>query len=151
MIRGQINTLGIRPMFRFTIRDVLWLMVVVATLPLIANGDEKMDKREAFKRKMMPSVGKEVTVTGKLWTGKISEFIGTDDGGLVFIRATKSADVWRETELAKSSIGKALKMTGTLRFSPERPPSRPDVSGIDEHFYIDITEAIIRSAGAQER
>ena len=43
--------------------------------------------QEAFKQKMMPSVGKVVTVTGKLSVGKISDFVYTDDPGAVYIRA----------------------------------------------------------------
>jgi hypothetical protein len=137
-------------MFRFTIRDVLWSTVVVAVLATAVNADERRDKRAVFKRKMMPSVGKQVTVTGELSIGKISEFIFTDDGGDVYVRATKASDVWREDNLAKS-IGKRLAVTGTLKFSPEQPPLDPGVSRVAEHFYIDIAEAKIRAAGPVER
>jgi len=116
---------------------------------------------EAFKRKMMPLVGERVVVTGQLATGDIGDFIFTDEGGFVFLRATESSEIGREDDLTKSadaaksdlvkSIGKRVTVTGILRFSTERLPPEPGVSGIDEHFYIDIAEATIRAAGPVER
>ena len=111
------------------------------------------DNREAFKRKMMPYVGKVVTVTGRLSVGKISDFVYTDDPGAVYVRSTKSGDVKKEDELSNQMGGKRIAVTGKLQFFEEVVPKNPDgsvrtnVSIIEEHFYIDIADATIRAAG----
>lgn len=100
------------------------------------------EKRLAFKQKMKPNVGMTVTIVGTLSTGKIAEFIRTDDGGAVYL---KSRNIDKINKLAQV-IDKRLSVTGTLRFKEQVPPPRPDVSGIDEHFYMEIDASKIEGA-----
>ena len=131
-------------------------------LPLIVAGvaifgqsqpSKLSDQRDAFKKKMMPSVGKVVTVTGELSVGKISEFVGTDDGGAVYIRTPKSTDIQKGEELYRQFHRKRIAVTGKLQFADEVVPKNPDgsirtdVTRIPEHFYMDIADAAIRPAG----
>ena len=110
---------------------------------------------EAFKQKMMPHVGKVVTVVGQLSVGKMSEFVYTDDPGAVYLRATKPADIKKEDELYDQMHGKRIAVTGKLQFAKEVVPKNPDgsvrtdVSRIPEHFYIDIADATFRIAGRE--
>jgi hypothetical protein len=111
--------------------------------------------QDAFKKKMMPHVGKVVTVTGQLSVGKISNFVWTDDPGAVYVRSTKTADIEKAVQLSRQMHGKRISVTGKLQFDEEVVPRnldgsvRTDVSRIEEHFYIDIAEAAIRAAGRE--
>jgi hypothetical protein len=107
--------------------------------------------KEAFKRKMTPYIGKEVTVTGKLSVGKVSDFIWTDDPGAVYVRACKTEDIKTENELSRM-LGKRLVVTGVLRFREADPPQPPDQQPaglVPEHFYVDIATAWIRTTAAE--
>src|SRR6476659_8600351 len=75
---------------------------------------------EAFKQKMMPLVGKEVTVSGVLSVGKESEFIYTDDPGAVYVKPLKTEDIKKSNELSRM-VGKRLAVTGKLRFREHIP------------------------------
>lgn len=101
---------------------------------------------EAFKQKMMPLVGKEVTVRGVLSVGKVSEFIYTDDPGAVYVKLLKTEDIKKSNELSRM-VGKRLAVTGKLRFREDIPSPSPDIAAIREHFFIDIGEAAIRTIG----
>ena len=111
--------------------------------------------REAFQRKMMPYVGKVVTVTGYLAVGKISDFVYTDDPGAVYVRGTKPGDYKKEEELSREMSGKRIAVTGKLRFAERLVPRNPDgsvrtdVTQIEEHFYIDIADATIRAVSRE--
>lgn len=113
------------------------------------------DNREVFKRKMMPYVGKVVTVTGTLSVGKISDFVRTDDPGAVYVRAIESENVKNVVELHRQMVKKRIAVTGKLQFAEEDVPKNPDgsvrtnVSRIEEHFYIDIVDATIRAVGRE--
>jgi hypothetical protein len=113
------------------------------------NADEPDPRLKAVKQKMRPWVGKNVTLTGTLHSGKIAEFVAIDDGGSVHLKAATAEGIAKKVELGRL-IGKRVSVTGTLQYSENTPPLRPDVSGIPEHFYIDIAQATIRKAG-QER
>ena len=109
--------------------------------------------REPFKQSMMPHVGKVVAVTGKLSFGKISDFVWTEDPGAVYVRAINSADIEKAVNLSRQMLGKRIVVTGKLQFDegvvPKNPDGsvRTDLARIPEHFYIDIAEARIRTAG----
>jgi hypothetical protein len=113
------------------------------------------DNHEAFKRKMMPYVGKTVTVTGHLSVGKISDFVWTDDPGAVYVLATKSDDIKKQDELSRQMGKGRIAVTGKLQFAEKVVPKNPDgsvrtdVSIIKEHFYIDIADATIRPVGRE--
>ena len=101
----------------------LSLLVVAATLYGQVQPSEFRAKRDAFKQKMMPSVGKVVTVTGTLSVGKIAEFIATNDGGAVYMMSSDTDKIDGLLPLLK----KRLAVTGTLQFAKEVPPPRSNV------------------------
>jgi hypothetical protein len=107
--------------------------------------------QEAFKQKMTPYIGKEVTVVGILSVGKLSDFIRTDDPGAVYVKPVKTEDIKKQNDLSRM-IGKRLAVTGVLLFRKSDPPQPPDqlpVGLVYEHFYIDISQATIRPAGVE--
>src|SRR5437016_1750776 len=117
---------------------ILAALIVAASLCSQVQADEIDDKRAAFKRKMMPKVGKIVTIAGRLELGKGPDYIQTEDGGQVWL---DSSDV-NETNRLSRHIGKRFTVTGTLQFYKYVPPPKsPDgsVSGVPpEHFFMDI-------------
>jgi hypothetical protein len=117
----------------------------------------KESERQAFKKKMIPRLGRVVTIVGSLEDdGKVGEFLKTDDGGHVHFQASNSAARARRDELYRLMSGKRVSVTATLQFAEatifKNPDGsiRSDVSGITEHFYINIAEATIHPA-ARER
>jgi len=103
--------------------------------------------QEAFKKKMTPYIGKEVTVIGVLSVGKESNFVWTDDPGAVYVKSLRTEDIKKASELARM-LGKRLAVTGVLRFresDPPQPPGQLPIGLVYEHFYIDIAKAKIRT------
>jgi hypothetical protein len=115
---------------------------------VLAVAVEPKDKRDAFMRKMMPQVGKVVTVAGKLQMYKLSEAVETDDGGVVHVMSLTPKAIGKSNDL-HALLGKRVSVTGKLQYREQGPFRGPLVARMPEHFYIDITDAIIRTAGEE--
>jgi hypothetical protein len=80
-----------------------------------------------------------------------SDFIWTDDSGVVYVKPVKTEDIKKENELSRM-LGKRLAVTGVLQFresDPPQPPGEPIGGLVQEHFFIDISKATIRPAGVE--
>src|SRR5438045_7776636 len=118
------------------------LLIVSVTI----LGDENLAaaalhrNQQAFKQKMTPYIGKEVTVIGVLNVGKESDFIRTDDPGAVYVKAVKTEDIKKENELSRM-LGKSLAVNGVVSFresEPPHPPGQLRVGLVEEHCLIEI-------------
>ena len=95
---------------------------------------------EAFKRSMMPVVGKTVTVEGVLQSAKLGYLVQFGGWG-IYIYNIKDGDMDKMSHLFQFNE-QTVKVTGTLRYAPaSEVPDGPVVSGIaPEHFYFDVSE-----------
>ena len=93
-----------------------------------------------FKRRMMPRVGRKVTVAGVLASAKLGWIVTTRGGG-VYIYAIGDSDASKMKALDGLS-GRRVKVTGTLRYSAGSQPARADVAeaSVPEHFFFDVAE-----------
>lgn len=100
----------------------------------------------AFKREMMPHVGREITIIGVLESGKLGWLIPFR-GWQVYLYARSINDLVSMNELGRFECH-TVKATGTLRYFPEPPPpaktARPE-GRAPEHFYLDVGEAKVFS------
>lgn len=116
----------------------LYFVTLLALLPH-AMADEKEAGRIAFEKRMMASVGKRISVTGVLKTGKLSEYILTKDGGYVYVTSIKGLP----EDLLNNPKNTRITVTGKLQYRAEVLPPEPGISGIPAHFRIDDGDAII--------
>jgi hypothetical protein len=101
-----------------------------------------------FKRKMIPKVGRKITVVGVLASAKLGRIVKFNDWG-VYIYAVQDSDNSKLKTL-DSFDGQTVKVTGILRYSPGSPPPRTDVTvaSVPEHFFFDVAEAKVTSTRA---
>jgi hypothetical protein len=96
---------------------------------------------DEFKQKMMPQVGKTITVDGILGSGKLG-YVVEFDGWHVYIYG----NVEKMNRLSPL-LEQTVKVTGTLRYAP--PPNVPAgpvaYAVVPEHFYFDVAEIRIVS------
>jgi len=100
-----------------------------------------------FKQKWSPEVGHLVTVEGVLAGSKLGYCLKLD--GFTFeILSTDSKSLPKLNKLSKFFDHK-MRASGILRFNPgdsgKRASGRP-VTGVIEHFYLDIADASIIEA-----
>jgi len=118
------------------------LLVIVALIPsttVVAAGQKCPSSDFAcFKRKMMPRVGRKITVEGTLTLAKLGWIVIFDHWG-VYIYGPRDSDSARMKSLDTFS-GQSVSVKGTLRYSPGSPTQSPVAASVPEHFFFDITE-----------
>lgn len=94
-----------------------------------------------FKRKMIPKVGRKITVVGVLASAKLGWMVKFNDWG-VYVYAVQDSDSLKMKAL-DSLDGQTVRVTGTLRYSPGSASPRTDVAvaSVPEHFFFDVAEA----------
>ena len=115
--------------------------LILSASAVAANTGCRGSDFACFKRRMMPKVGRKVTVVGVLASAKLGWII-TGKGGGVYIYAVRDADAPRMKALDGLS-GQRVKVTGTLRYSPGSPPAQTGEAeaSVPEHFFFDVAEA----------
>lgn len=100
------------------------------------------------KRRMMPNVGRKITVVGVLASAKLGWIVNSKGWG-VYVYALRDSDIPKMNALNGLS-GRTVKATGTLRYSPGSSPARTDVveAGVPEHFFFDVAEVKIIASRA---
>jgi hypothetical protein len=121
------------PRIIFTVAAIILSTTVIAADPKCRTSDFA-----CFKRKMMPRVGREITVKGTVAAAKLGWIVRFDHWG-VYVYATRESDGARMKSL-DAFKGQSVKVTGTLRHAPGSPSQRTDAAGIPEHFFFDIAE-----------
>lgn len=99
-----------------------------------------------FKRKMMPQVGRKITVQGMLASAKLGWIVSFKHWG-VYVYNTRESDSARMKTL-DSFNGQSVKVTGTLRYAPGSRTQRTDEASIPEHFFFDVAEVTVISSRA---
>src|SRR6266567_603979 len=116
------------------------LAALVLSTTVIAAGTKcRSSDFQCFKRRMMPKVGRKITVVGVLASAKLGWIVTFEHWG-VYIYAAQGADDSKMKAL-DSFNGQTIKATGTLRYSPGSRSPRTDVASVPEHFFFDVAEA----------
>jgi len=92
-----------------------------------------------FKRKMMPKVGRKITVGGILSSAKLGWIVRFDNWG-VYIYAVQTNEASKMNAFAPFE-GQTIKISGTLRHSAGSGSTRSDEASLPEHFYFDLADA----------
>jgi len=126
------------------------LLVIVALIPsptVVAAGQKCPSSDFAcFKRKMMPRVGRKITVEGTLTLAKLGWIVIFAHWG-VYIYGPRDSDSARMKSLDTFS-GQSVSVKGTLRYSPGSPTQSPVAASVPEHFFFDITEVRVTTPSA---
>ena len=88
-----------------------------------------------FKRKMMPSVGRQITVRGILKSAKLGLFVSFDHWG-IYIYALHDPENSKLREF-ESLEGLPIIVRGTLRYAGGSPALNAGELGIPDHFFLD--------------
>src|SRR6266508_4732156 len=110
-------------------------IAVLILFPIIVTAATKCRGSDVacFKRKMMPKVGRKITVEGVLESAKLGLIVTFDNWG-VYVYAVHDADSSKMNAF-ESLIGQTISVAGTLRHARGSPaPSVGEVS-IPEHFF----------------
>ena len=132
-------------------RSIVFRASIVAALilstTLVAAGTKcRSSDFACFKRKMMPQVGRKITVVGMLAAAKLGWIVTFERFG-VYVYAIHDFDSGRMKTL-DSLKGQRVKLTGTLRYSPGSPSQRTNEASVPEHFFFDIAEVKVISPRA---
>ena len=96
-----------------------------------------------FKRKMIPKVGRKITVGGILSSAKLGWIVRLDNWG-VYIYAVHTNEASKMNAFAPFE-GQSIKISGTLRHSAGSGSTRSDEASVPEHFYFDLADAKVIS------
>jgi len=121
-------------------------IAVLILFPIIVTAATKCRGSDfaCFKRKMMPKVGRKITVEGVLESAKLGLIVTFDNWG-VYVYAVHDADSSKMNAF-ESLIGQTISVAGTLRHARGSPaPSVGEVS-IPEHFFFDVAEVKVVGA-----
>lgn len=124
------------------VKIVMALLVLAAYAVVAAGAQDRHTVFESFKRKMMPQVGKIITVSGVLKPGKLG-WVVAFQGWEIYIKPTRNSDIPKMNSLNRFE-GRTVQVTGTLRYMPAPTPpteSRVAVAIPPEHFYFEMAEA----------
>lgn len=119
---------------------VVFLLAFVG-LAADPSGDVKFAE---FKAKMVPQLGHEVTVTGKLENGMQGWWLSFDSWGLYIKLPTTNND----SNLAKfNALGRfqhhTVKAVGVLKLLKASKPKDPMAQGYPEDFYFDVADVTV--------
>ncbi len=132
-------------------RTQLRITSIVAALILSATAMAASPKCRSsdfacFKRKMMPQVGRRITVEGILASAKLGWLVTFEHWG-VYVYNAHESDGTRMNTLDNFN-GQRVKLMGTLRYAPGSPSQRTDAASIPEHFFFDMREVKVISPRA---
>jgi hypothetical protein len=127
----------------FKAASVLAGLVLSSTL--VAAGSKcRSSDFACFKRKMMPHVGRRITVEGILASAKLGWIVTFEHWG-VYVYATREADSARMKSLDNFN-GQSVRVMGTLQYAAGSPSQRTDAASIPEHFFFDVAEVKVIGA-----
>ena len=119
---------------------------VLSTAVVVAGSKCRSSDFACFKRKMMPQVGRKITVSGTLASAKLGWIVTFDHWG-VYVYATRESGGDRMKAL-DSLNGQRVKLIGTLRYASGSPSQRTDAASVPEHFFFDVAEVKVISPRA---
>src|SRR5882724_10088163 len=120
---------------------------VILSATLLAAGTKcRSSDFACFKRKMMPQVGRKITVVGMLASAKLGWIVTFEHFG-VYVYAVQESDAPRMKSFDSLS-GQRVRLMGTLRYAPGSPSQRTDAASVPEHFFFDVTEVTVINSRA---
>jgi hypothetical protein len=130
---------------------VIKILSIAATLALstalVAAGTKcRSSDFACFKRKMMPQVGRRITVVGVLASAKLGWIVTFEHFG-VYVYATHESNSARMKSLDNLN-GQRVKLIGTLRYASGSPFQTAETANVPEHFFFDIAEVKVISPRA---
>src|ERR1043165_955959 len=84
-----------------------------------------------YKEQMMPKVGKKISVSGILQSGKLGWFLASGGWG-IYIYATTDSSAQKQIDL-NPFFRHRVTVTGTLLYRVGSHPIEPAVAGVPEH------------------
>ena len=142
MRSGKIGTTAIPCLI--SIFAIILSTTVIAASPRCRTADFA-----CFKRKMMPRVGRKITVSGTVASAKLGWIVRFDQWG-VYVYATRASDSDRMKTLDGFN-GRGVKVTGILRYAAGSRVQTTQTAIVPEHFFFDIAEVkVIGSRGPAE-
>src|SRR5688572_33275919 len=93
-------------------RFMIWVLAFAFFGCLYERTYAQNSRFVAYKQKMMPDVGKKVSVTGILQSGKLGWFLAADGWG-IYIYATTEAGSKQQDHLERF-LGRRVRATGIL-------------------------------------
>ena len=120
-----------------------WRLIPIALRCLCATGlvscawDEARDEPTCASKypELATKVGKLITVSGRLGSGKVGYYIVGADGRL-YLQPTSPEDISLLAVLS-SKVGSRIEGQGVLHWVPTLFPGRNRGSPIPEHYYFD--------------
>ena len=120
--------------------------LILSTSLVAASTKCRSSDFACFKRKMMPQVGRKITVVGMLASAKLGWIVTFEHWG-VYVYNTHESDSTRMKTLDGLN-GQRVKLMGTLRYAPGSPAQRTDAASVPEHFFFDVGEVKVISPRA---
>jgi len=125
---------------------VIIFALILSTTAIAASPRCRSSDFACFKRKMMPRVGREITVAGTLASAKLGWIVTFDQWG-VYVYATRASDSDRMKSLDGFN-GQSVKVTGILRYAAGSRVQTAQTATVPEHFFFDIAEVKVIGARA---
>jgi hypothetical protein len=128
------------------IRIVSTIAIILSTTVVAAATKCRSSDFACFKRKMMPQVGRKITVEGVLASAKLGWIVRFEHWG-VYVYATRDSggDAMRRLD---NFNGQRVKLIGTLRYASGSPSQTAETASVPEHFFLDIAEVKVISPRA---
>lgn len=114
-----------------TVAAIILGTAVIAASPKCRNSDFS-----CFKRKMMPQVGRRITVAGRLASAKLGWIVTFDHWG-IYIYPVHEPDSNKMKSLDTFN-GQSVRVAGTLGYSRGSSLQNPEAASVPEHFFFDI-------------
>ncbi|MDX6403029.1 MAG: hypothetical protein QOH70_484 [Blastocatellia bacterium] len=116
------------------------IAALILSATMIAGGARcRSSDFACFKRRMMPQVGRKITVVGKLARAKLGWIVTLEHWG-IYIYSVNGSDSSR-METLDAFKGQTVKVIGTLRYAAGSAPQRTDAASVPEHFFFDMADA----------
>src|SRR5258708_11657474 len=127
MRSGKIRTTAIPNL-------IVIFAIILSTTVIAASPKCRTSDFACFKRKMMPQVGRKITVTGTVAAAKLGWIVTFDHWG-VYVYAARASDSDRMKTLDGFN-GQGVKVTGTLRYAAGSRAQAPETATVPAHFFF---------------
>ena len=111
---------------------------LVIAFCLSVSQSNAQDAFVRYKQKMLPTVGKTISVTGVIQFGKLGWFLSAGGWG-IYIIPVNDSDLDKANAL-NAFIGRRVRATGTLLHRFASHSKRVGDAGMPEHFFFDAGE-----------
>lgn len=124
-------------------------LIILICLPVTQAAQDRNEGFAAFKRELMPRVGKQITISGVLKSAKLGWLVSFKGWG-VYIYSTRTSES-RQMDALRRFSDQQVEVRGILHYSPQpaQPADALPAAVPPEHFYFDVAEA--RVSGVEDQ